>query len=417
MKRLVPLLILGVIVVAGVIALLSAVFRAPEVQTVVVRKGPARETVYATGYVEARERRVLRAARAAVVERIFSRADGTGPLRDGDEVRVGMPLVLLRDSARQARQAAAEAELKRVSAQLAPDSPWRKANEARVTEARQTSEDDRAREQRYAAQLDKGGLSQDQYDAARTRAQVSEDRLRSLSEDYRQLVANLEAQLTTAASTLEQVRAQEQDDTIRAPLDGVLLRLPLKEGELASAGAELAMVGDVRELIIEAEVNEDDIGRVRVGQAALVRLAGSVATRVRAKVYEILPDANRVTKGFTIRLRFEGAQFMARPGAAFAGETLLQEGGPLYSGLTAELGVVVAEVASVLVFPRAALTANNSVFVVDEDAGTVTETKVELGLMDFSECEARGGLREGQRVVVGDIRNLSDKARIKLKKE
>ncbi|MCL4729663.1 MAG: HlyD family efflux transporter periplasmic adaptor subunit, partial [Planctomycetes bacterium] len=205
------------------------------------------------------------------------------------------------------------------------------------------------------------------------------------------------------------------DDVIAAPLDGVILRLPWKEGEFAAAGAELALVGDVRELIIEAEVNEDDIRRVRLARPVFVRLAGYDHVKVMGEVYEILPDADRATKGYTVRVKFAEATFVPVPGSKLRGATRVAQDVEPLSGMTAELGIVFAQARDRLVFPRQALTPENTVFVLRD--GRVHETKVTLGLVNFSHCEAVSGLSADDVVVTSGVRELKDGMRVRAREK
>src|SRR5262245_31064508 len=59
--------------------------------------------------------------------------------------------------------------------------------------------------------------------------------------------------------------------TIAAPMDGVVLRRDGEIGEIAEPGQILFRVGVPRPLQLVAEVNEEDIPRVSIGQQALLR--------------------------------------------------------------------------------------------------------------------------------------------------
>ncbi len=412
MKRIVVLVIFGVILSAGVFALLSATLRPIEITTAAATRGAAIETVYATGYVEAKVRRSLKAPRAGVIAAILKSASGA-ELAEGTEVRAGTPLLELRDTALESRIRAAQAEVDRVTEKLKPGSPFRQAYELRVTETGKVAADDRAREQRMKQQFESSNISRDTYDQARTRAEVSEQRHAQVQQEYDQAIADLTTAITAARSDEESLRAQQADNLIVSPIDGVILRLPFKQGEFVPAGAEVAKVGDQRELIIESEVNEDDIARVQLGQRVLIRLAGYGQTSVDGEVYEILPDADRATKGYTVRVSFSEARFIAAEKDSLRGRVALTRDVEPRSGMTAELGVIVREKEGAIVFPRTALSAQGTVFVVD--GSKVTEVKVSLGLTNFSVCEAVAGLKEGQRVATSEVKSLSDGARVSTK--
>lgn len=412
MKRIIIISVFGVIVAAGVFAVLSAALQPVEVTTGIVTRGKAQETVYATGHVEARELRLLRANRAAVIDKIYTSPRTGRPFDAGDAILVGEPLLRLRDSALEARKRAARAEIERVDEKLADHSALRESWKLRISEAERIAEDQRAREKRLKSQLEGGGVSRDAYDQARTNADVSEQRVAQLRQEYAQVLEDLQAAKVNARSQLETLDAQERDNVIAAPVSGVILTLPLERGEFAPLGAELAKVGDIRDILIESEVNEDDIGRVREGQEALIRLAGYENTVIRGAVEEIRPDADRSTKGYTVRVAFNDITFVAAGETRLRGVNELPGGIRPRSGMTAELGIVVRDTADTLTFPRPALTNNNTVFVVGEN-NRVSEVKIELGLVNFSRAEARSGLKDGDRVVTSNLKNLSDGSRVK----
>jgi HlyD family secretion protein len=85
---------------------------------------------------------------------------------------------------------------------------------------------------------------------------------------------------------------------IRAPIDGSVLQINGKIGELASPSAAqpLIVLGDVSKLRVRAEVDERDFGDIKVGQAALVRTSAFKDREIAGKVSSIAPivDAGRI---------------------------------------------------------------------------------------------------------------------------
>jgi HlyD family secretion protein len=74
------------------------------------------------------------------------------------------------------------------------------------------------------------------------------------------------AQLSIAESALEHTR-------IRAPTDGSILQVNAKAGEIVTPSPEnvLLVMGDVSSLRVRAEFEERDVGKVHLGQRAVVR--------------------------------------------------------------------------------------------------------------------------------------------------
>ena len=68
------------------------------------------------------------------------------------------------------------------------------------------------------------------------------------------------------------------DDLIlRAPIDGTVLREDFSAGEIVGPGDVIFWIGQPRPLQITADVNEEDIARVKAGQKTLLRHEGFLA--------------------------------------------------------------------------------------------------------------------------------------------
>jgi HlyD family secretion protein len=83
----------------------------------------------------------------------------------------------------------------------------------------------------------------------------------------------LEAALAAARAELSLAEAALERSRIRAPSNGTILQVNARVGETAAPSPEnpLILLGDVTALRVRAEFEERDIGKVRLGQAAVVR--------------------------------------------------------------------------------------------------------------------------------------------------
>jgi HlyD family secretion protein len=83
----------------------------------------------------------------------------------------------------------------------------------------------------------------------------------------------LEAALAAARAELSLADAALERTRLRAPSNGTVLQINAKVGETVAPSPEnlLVVVGDVSSLRVRAEFEERDIGKVRVGQGAVVR--------------------------------------------------------------------------------------------------------------------------------------------------
>lgn len=97
------------------------------------------------------------------------------------------------------------------------------------------------------------------------------------------------ARRETAKAEAERLSARIAKARVTAPLAGVVLAKHVSTGETVERGARIVTVADVDRLRVEAEVDEADTGKVRLGAPVVVRAEGETATW-RGTVEEI-PDA------------------------------------------------------------------------------------------------------------------------------
>ncbi len=231
-------------------------------------------------------------------------------------------------------------------------------------------------------------LDDDEERAVLTELEARLQRYRDDAERLRGLVERNVTPRTTYDEKLTQVREYEarvaaQKDRIdllllKAPMDGVVLRRDGEVGEIAGTGANdvLMWVGQPTPLRVEAEVNEDDIARVKVGQRVLLRHEGHSGTPLAATVASVTPKGDPQTKTFRV--------YLALPDAT-----------PLKIGMSVEANIVVAEVENALLVPTEAVS-DKLVQVIA--GGRVERKSVETGIRGTRMIEIRSGLTMSDRV-------------------
>ena len=100
-----------------------------------------------------------------------------------------------------------------------------------------------------------------------------------------------EANLHQAQLAVDKLEQQLQGTNILAPFDGIVSAVHLQPGEWAQAGAPVVEMIDTTRWMVETKnVSELDIGRVKIGQEAIVRVPALNET-VQGKVIAISPVA------------------------------------------------------------------------------------------------------------------------------
>ncbi|MBI4425155.1 MAG: efflux RND transporter periplasmic adaptor subunit [Elusimicrobia bacterium] len=194
------------------------------------------------------------------------------------------------------------------------------------------------------------------------------------------------AREAAALAALNLQREQELWDknVVRAPFSGTVTKDFLGAEPQIAAGKELLAIGNLSAYGMLVKVDEVDIGSVRVGQAAQIRLQAHEDTLLDAVVDAI--GAHSDDKG--------GSQYLVTLKIPRTG------GLPLMPQFTGEARILVGETEPVLSVPASALSSKDGRWVVWVVAGAARLRAVPVGVGRSTpeRVEITGGLAEGQRV-------------------
>lgn len=199
-----------------------------------------------SGIIEAQNRNVaIGAALPGLVQ--------TLSVKVGDQVRAGTVLFSVDDRDARAVLAMRRADLARARAAVAEAS-------AGLTDAQTL--------QRLAeAVTDRRAISAEELERRRNAVLIARARLDSA----RAQVQQAEAQLAAAETNLERL-------TVRAPMDGEILQVNIRPGEYAMAGpltTPLLVMGNLDQLHVRVDIDENDAWRFRPGGRAIAYLRGN----------------------------------------------------------------------------------------------------------------------------------------------
>jgi RND family efflux transporter MFP subunit len=305
--------------------------RGIQVTTAVVTRGSAAEIVYATGAVEPeRWARVATSITGRIVERCRC---------EGQSVKTGQLLARLDDS--EAKAALNELE-------------------AREEFARKDLE-------RQQHLIERGATTAQAYDRASTELR----QIRGLMSVQRERLSNYR---------------------LVSPMDGVVMREDGEVGEIVTSNTILYRIGLPKPLLLVAEVNEEDIPRVAVGQTVLLRSDAFARERLTGTVRDITPAGDPVARTYRIRVS-------------------LPDDTPLRVGMSVEANVVVREKANVMLVPAAAIS-QDAVYLVD--GSRAVRRPVEIGIRGTQSVEILSGLNENERVVAPVPSDFADGTRIRV---
>jgi HlyD family secretion protein len=217
-----------------------------------------------------------------------------------------------------------------------------------------------------------------------------------------------EAELERLAARMEQLEIDLAETIVRAPASGVILEKLKEVGEMAVPGGfagsgEVIRMANLEELRAEIDVNEMDLSRVHLGQAAQIVPDAYPQRRYRARVVKIYPQINRQKGTLRVEVRIESPDDVLRPDMSVRIEFLAD-------------APVQAPSESVVLAPRDALRSDaggSYVWTVVE--GRARRQPVELdGRTQGERAVIRSGLSGGEALVVGDARGLADGERVEI---
>ena len=353
------------LVIAGIAAVLviaAIVFFAslPLAEVAVVQRGTAISAVYGTVRIEPTLVLPVRAQNSGFIQLAEVLSAGRGAI--GRSVEKGELLATIADeqTARQLKQARADLQAATQRAELPLPSQ----------EALKVAEDNMGRLEKLS------GLSNvPQVEFQKAKSEVN--RLKALLETERiERDRNLAA-LDEAAKKLE---AQMKNSEIRSPMDGLLTNIKTIDGELVAERAELFTVSS-RKNYVRGEVDEEDVGEVKVGMQAIVQVYAYRTRTFRAKVAAIQPAADVETQRYTIVLDLEDPP-----------ENLM-------AGMTGEMNIVTGMHQDALLLPTRALLIDQALVV---KRGVIQSRTMKIGYRTLDFCEVLEGVSEGDRVVISD---------------
>jgi RND family efflux transporter MFP subunit len=183
---------------------------------------------------------------------------------------------------------------------------------------------------------------------------------------------------------LERTRKPKKTLRMNAPRDGVVIEKMVVEGQMVEAGMKLYRLADLATVWVQAQVYEQDLPFIKLGQEALVNLASQPVPKFRGRVTYIYPMVDDKTRTARVRMEFHNPGYFLKPG--------------MYA--TVELAAELSP--SALIVPDMAVLRSgekNTVFVA-LDAGHFEPRVVTIGARsEGNEYEVLSGLNEGERVV------------------
>jgi HlyD family secretion protein len=420
-------IIVILVVVSGAGMAIRTKFKGPGKTTVVrtekAQRGELIEFVSAPGEIEPKTKVEISAKVSARIIKL--------PYEEGDTVTCGDPnanppipaSVLVRLDAKdlesrltsaQANRAAQVAQMEVEKARIASQQSSLTGLEASLKQAQRDLE-------RQKGLLESKDIAQANFD----QTQATFDELKSRYEANKYTLKSAELNLVVLQHNLEvadagiaQANEALSHMTITSPIDGVITRLEAEVGEMVimgtmnNPGTVIMVVGDLSQMLLVAQVDEADVGKIEVGQKATVKVQAFPNDEYQG-VIDTIALTHRISSTATKYFRTE----------------ILLQGNveKLYSGLTAHVDIETTKHENVLNLPSQAvlgaaiddlpLEIRDNSPEVDTDKtyaavvyryidGKTVVTPVKTGQSNLTHTIIESGITEEDQIVVGPYKVL-----------
>jgi RND family efflux transporter MFP subunit len=223
-------------------------------------------------------------------------------------------------------------------------------------------------------------------------------------------LANAQANIRSAAATLNETQTAVEYSLIRAPFDGVVLTKNAEVGEVVApfgaavnARAAVATMADMGSLMVEADVAESNINLVKLGQPCEILLDALPGVRFPGKVHMIVPTADRSKATIMVKVAFDSLD-----------PRILPEMSAKAAFLSRSLGLG-EEQPRLVVNPKGLFKKNGKLLAFVLKDQKVQAVPVEVGPPLGDMVEVLGGLQEGDKVVLQPPANLRTGDRVQVK--
>ncbi|MGA8763896.1 MAG: efflux RND transporter periplasmic adaptor subunit [Candidatus Sulfotelmatobacter sp.] len=368
-----------------------------------VERGPIRSLISTNGKVEPIRNFEAHAPVPTTVERLL--------VKEGDHVRKGQ--LLLQLDAADVRSQAARAQAQMRSAQadqsglkaggtqeevLTLEAQLLKARSARDL-AQRNLDAFHALQQQGAASA--GEVKQAEDDLQRAQADVTLAEHKKKDRYSQPEVAKVQAQGTEAQAAYDAAEDALVKCNVRAPFDGIVYSLPVKQGAYVQTGDLLLQEGDLTRMLVRTFVDEPDIGRLAAGQKIQV-------------VWDALPSRvwNGAVSSVPSTVKLHGARNVGEVTCAVDNRDLR-----LLPNVNVSVTIIAAEHNNALTLLREAVRVDDSKpYVYQVVDGSLKRREVDISLQNLTQIEITGGLPENAVVALSaaDSKPLYDGARVQV---
>lgn len=276
-----------------------------------------------------------------------------------------------------------------------------------------TREVDRARAARDTAVADTRAAF-DQMEVKRQAAAMADVEVQMAVAE----LANAEAGVAQRRAALVRAQLDLDRTVLRSPIDGVIVKRDVEPGQTVAVALEtktlFTIAADLHRMEVHGKIDEADVGKIKVGETAHFTVDAYPEKSFTGSVLQLrtAPESKEGVVAYTAVISAENRDLQLLPGMTAMLRIVGTPTGPLLKVPLAALHFKPAADA-----PLASVPPDNAgtLWVLGAD-GRPTPVAAKVGFTDDNTAEIRSGaLSQGQQVIVGVARPLSNTASARLR--
>jgi HlyD family secretion protein len=363
--------ILGVVIIlfVAIVVIRGKRKKEPDFKTVVASRDSIVQKVTESGTVEPVTSVNVKSELAGKVIKLY--------VEEGDKVKKGQKLVLIQPQPEEAQQVAqTKASIKSKTLDL---------------------EEAERNLKRMETLYEQGFIAEQEVEDARKQYENSSIQLQ-LAKKQLWVVLGGEENVDIENFNLDLEGAE--NITLKSTINGMITSINVEEGEMITSGTQalggggtgIMTVADMSEMIVKANINEVDVGKLQKGQKVKIGFDAIKGKIYQGKVRRISPsgieDQNLVVYPVEVEILDSDAQI--RP------------------GMTADLDIIIGEAENVVCIPKqAVINREGKTMVLLREQGKGIPKPVVTGLDDNVKIEIKSGLAEGDTLLIPAMQEKS----------
>jgi RND family efflux transporter MFP subunit len=214
----------------------------------------------------------------------------------------------------------------------------------------------------------------------------------------------IEAQATQARAAYLSAKSQLGDATVRAPISGIIGKRYFEAGDMASPTVPVASVVQMNRVKIKLDATETDLGKLKVGQRAEVKVRSYPNRTFIGKIAKISPVLDPLTRMATVEVLLPNSDRQLKPGMYATVEVIT---GILEDVLVVPRYVVIESTTLKTVDGKEQVGKNYFVYVVN-DSSKAEQRLLEVDYVNHQNVAVRSGIALGEQLVISGQNNLRD---------